>query len=498
MEISIIEIIAGIGVLVMFLYYRFTANYNFWKNLKIIGPDPIPFFGNSQDFILGRLNVAILSKKFYDEYQNEPYVGVYEGSTPKLIMRDLDLIKDILIKDFHLFPDRGILNKENRDPFEENLVNVEYDQWRVLRSNLSPSFTSGKLKDMFHLITECAQNFEKHVAKIARKGEPVECGDLAAKYTTDAIGVCAFGLNINSLGDENSGFRMFGKCLTDMNWRNVARHVCRDVFPRFYAFIRPLVYNRAEDFFINSIKETMNYRKKNKIRRKDFVDILVDLQEQRNGKLKNLGLTDELLRAQAFVFFFAGFHSTSTIISHVLYELALHPLIQDKLREEIRGAIVRDGKLTYDNIKEMKYFDKIIKETLRKYPPFNLQRRSAVDYTFEGTKVTIPKGTRLVIPVWGIQRDPNIWPDPDVFDPERFNEENEKVRHPMSYLTFGGGPRNCIGIRFSTLQMKIGIATLICKFKVDTCDKTCIPYRVQARGVIPRPIGGLQLKFIDL
>lgn len=87
-------------------------------------------------------------------------------------------------------------------------------------------------------------------------------------------------------------------------------------------------------------------------------------------------------------------------------------------------------------------------ETLRKYSiATTLTREAATDYTFENTKITIPKKTRVLIPVYAIQQDPDFYPDPKVFDPERFDEENVKKRNPMSYLPFGDGSRNCIGIK---------------------------------------------------
>ena len=72
------------------------------------------------------------------------------------------------------------------------------------------------------------------------------------------------------------------------------------------------------------------------------------------------------------------------------------------------------------------------------------------NYTFKGTKITIPKGTKVWVPVYGIQHDPNIYPKPEVFDPERFEDDAFASRHPMSYLPFGDGPRNCIGTFFNT------------------------------------------------
>lgn len=75
-----------------------------------------------------------------------------------------------------------------------------------------------------------------------------------------------------------------------------------------------------------------------------------------------------------------------------------------------------------------------------------LMRQVAVDYTFKGTKISIPKDTKLWIPAYAIHRDPDIYPNPDIFDPERFNDDVVSARHPMSYLPFGDGPRNCVGM----------------------------------------------------
>lgn len=88
----------------------------------------------------------------------------------------------------------------------------------------------------------------------------------------------------------------------------------------------------------------------------------------------------------------------------------------------------------------------IFAETLRKYPvvPF-LNRELINDYTFENSKIIIPKGLKIWIPVYGIHHDPDIYPNPEKFDPERFSEDKIKKRHPMHYLPFGHGPRNCIG-----------------------------------------------------
>ena len=154
-----------------------------------------------------------------------------------------------------------------------------------------------------------------------------------------------------------------------------------------------------------------------------------------------------------------------------LYELSLHPEVQEKAREEILRVLAKhDGKITYESIYEMDYLGRVIDgkfnsshkkssnrsnfqlfnfyvaETLRKYPPVPiLQRECNKDYQIPGTKVIIPAGLQVQIPILGMQMDPEHFPDPDRFEPDRFTEEEKSKRHHYAYLPFGEGPRNCIG-----------------------------------------------------
>jgi cytochrome P450 family 6 len=170
--------------------------------------------------------------------------------------------------------------------------------------------------------------------------------------------------------------------------------------------------------------------------------------------------------AQATQFFLAGFETTSSTISFALYELAINQDIQRKLRKEIRNVLSKfDEEISYESLKEMEYLDMCVKgeknfvknflstyfilisETLRKYPvlPF-LDRRNNADYPIAGSDVVLEKGTPIFISIWGLHFDPTYYPDPEKFDPMRFTEENVKSRPQFTYLPFGEGPRNCIGL----------------------------------------------------
>lgn len=123
----------------------------------------------------------------------------------------------------------------------------------------------------------------------------------------------------------------------------------------------------------------------------------------------------------------------------------------------------------------------IIDETLRMFPAaVRLDRVASEDFEFEGMK--IEKGQMVVVPLWALHHDPELYPDPDQFDPERFNNENKKKRDNNTYLPFGNGPRNCLGMRFAILEIKLTLANVLSKFRFETCDKTPEKIEIDSTG----------------
>jgi len=494
------SILCGITVVLFGLYYYLTSSFDFWKSRGIRGPRPIPGFGNFKDVIFAKISAGDYLTEVYNSYKNEPLIGIFVRATPILIVQDPDLIKDVLIKDFSVFANRGLPTFNKAEPLSQHLFSLEPKRWRPLRMKLSPVFTTGKLKEMFSLMSECADNLVQYMEKVTSKNEPVECRELTAKYTTDVIGTCAFGIETNALANEDSEFRTMGRKVFSPSKIHMLRIRFRESFPRVYNIIgRILPQPQVSKFFMRVITETINYREINNINRNDFVDTLCDLRKHPD-KLGDINLTDGLIASQAFVFFIAGFETSSTTISHALYELALNQKIQDKLREEIDEIYSKcDKDLTIENVKGMDYLDKVFKETLRKYPPATfLMRQSTSSYIFDGTKVNIPEGQKVWIPIYAIHRDPSIYPKPDVFDPERFTQEAVESRHPMVYLPFGDGPRNCIGARFAIYQTKIGLVKILRNYKIETCEKTPIPYINHPTAFVLSPKDGIYLKIIKI
>lgn len=154
---------------------------------------------------------------------------------------------------------------------------------------LSPVFTSGKLKDMFPLILDCAKNLEEFVEKVRNSGEPVDCRDMAAKFTTDVIGSCAFGVCMNSLSPEGSEFRRMGEQLGKFSFKKLARDFTRLYMPFLFDIIGGyLQSHEVNNFFINLIRDSIKYRQENNVYRPDFVNTLKELKEHPE-KLENIG-----------------------------------------------------------------------------------------------------------------------------------------------------------------------------------------------------------------
>lgn len=489
------EIACGLITAAFLFYYYCTSTFNFWKKRGVNGPNPIPLFGNILSVVFRKISIGEYTEHIYQKFRAEPCIGIYTFRRPVLILSNPEMIKTVLIKDFSKFSNRGVPVNEKADPLSAHLFSLETERWRPLRLKLSPVFTTGKLKDMFAMIADCSAELDSYLKKCLAKDEVVEIRDLTARFTTDVIGTCAFGVDAMALKDKESEFRRMGKMVFDPNGINIFKFRLQQFAPSLgtlLAYIAP--GTEINNFFTNLIMDTIRYRKENNIIRNDFVNTLMELCS--HPEKIDIELTESLIASQAFVFFGAGFETSSTTMSHALYELALNPSIQDKLREEIRefcGQTVTD--LQYENIKKMEYLDAVFKETLRKYPVVPiLTREASENYGFDDWKLWIPKDQQIWIPVHAIHHDPYIYPNPDTFDPERFTPEAQAARHPMHYLPFGEGPRNCIGARFGIYQTKVGLVQILRNYKVDVSEKTQIPYISDPRAFLLAPIAGVYLK----
>ncbi|XP_055623801.1 cytochrome P450 6a9-like [Toxorhynchites rutilus septentrionalis] len=486
---SIVQLVILLVTPIILLVVYVKQRYSFWSRQKVPFIEPLFPLGSFQN--VHNKSFADISREQYNQMKDRgPFHGLYFLLQPLVAITDLDLIKTVTIKDFNYFPDRGVFHNPKRDPLSAHLFSIEGNKWRTLRARLTPTFTSGKMKMMFPTLAAVGDNFSAFLVKTVAEGRELEIKDYVARFTTDVIGSCAFGIECNSFEDPNSQFRKFGGLIFDKPRHSQPVRLFLKLFPEVGRRLgMKSLRDEPSQFFGRLVKDTVDYREKNNITRKDFMSLLIEL--------KNTGgqLTIDEVAAQAFIFFGAGFETSSSNQTFCLYELALNQECQEKARKCVQEALKKHGGLTYEAVSDMAYLDQCIKETLRLYPSLPvLERKTVQNYRIPDSDVVIPKGMKVQIPVFAIHRDEQYYPNPEVFDPDRFCPDEVVKRHICSFLPFGEGPRACIGLRFGMMQSRVGLATILSNFKFNICPKTAVPLQYSASANVLQPKEGLWLK----
>ena len=204
--------------------------------------------------------------------------GVYFGTTPRLVIADNELIKNVMIKDFHCFVNRDQNNSLHK-VMNENLFNSEENEWKRMRTITSPSFTSGKLKGMLPLMEKCVDKFVAYFDHVIKEKDGVFYVKKATSgFTIDVIASTSFATDTNS-NDDRSGENVFVKNGKDFFDFNMIRILSVALFPKFvtkFLNIQSEFSPKALDFFTNLAKEIVRQRKTTKLRRNDLVQLMMD------------------------------------------------------------------------------------------------------------------------------------------------------------------------------------------------------------------------------
>ncbi|KAK9875031.1 hypothetical protein WA026_005838 [Henosepilachna vigintioctopunctata] len=199
------------------------------------------------------------------------------------------------------------------------------------------------------------------------------------------------------------------------------------------------------------------------------------------------------IRNEIDTFIFAGQDTTSTSLSFILMVLANYPKHQETLFKEISNVIGDRRTPTSVDFTSMEFLDRFIKECLRLYPPFIMSQRLLLKELITTTGYRLPAGTIVFVSIFDIQRNPNLYPDPEVFDPDRFLMENVVKRHPFTYIPFSAGPRNCIAQKYAILTIKTSICRILQNFQIEPVTmidniEFCIDAMLQVKN-------GIKVKF---
>ncbi|GFU00310.1 cytochrome P450 3A14 [Nephila pilipes] len=467
----------GVALLLGIAFVWFIRNssktHDCWKKLGVPYVQPKPFFGS----ILDNINKPFHENELERYKQFGPIYGHFQGSAPLLSVADPELLRNIMVKDFQFFTNRRGL--KTGDTITECMLQLlEGEDWKRVRTIVTPTFTTGKIKRMMDIFTSCSKVLVENFRKVAEKGEPVDAKKIYGAFTMDIIASAAFSTKLDSHNDPNNKFVRVARNVfhQSVNYR----FIFYLLFPRIMRLFRvPIFPPEGVKFFTDVTLRIIEERKRTGQKRNDFLQLLLDTAEEQKVEIKSSEKSDDILNnyaadendqvfknfkgkktlstneliAQCVIFFLAGFETTASTLAFVSYYLALNPDVQDKLVAEIDETVKEgNGELTYEAIQNMKYLDNVISETLRINPPsVRLERVTGEDYKLGDTGVVVPKGTTITIPIYAIQRDAKYFPNPETFDPDRFASPEGQCK-PLAkyvfYFAFGTGPRGYVGMRF--------------------------------------------------
>ncbi|XP_051167208.1 uncharacterized protein LOC127285301 [Leptopilina boulardi] len=474
------SLLAILTLIIIIVYFYLTRNFGYWKKRGVKEIPPTPFVGNCGKYFKYEKSPGALFKCFYDEHPNLPYVGIYMIDEPCLLIRDPEILKRIFIKDFNFFTDK-LLRSGKNDVSNNSLFFIENPHWKYLRQKFTHLFTPSKMKSKFDNMLEIGRDLDDYLDKLQLEGsgKEIDVKEVSGKFMTDVIGLILFGLKCNSLKDPEAELRKFGKAMFGTySFKRAIEISIIFLAPQFAdLFGCKFIFENAYNFFTKVFEEVLNERKNSKIKGNDFLDVIIQLRDNEVKSPHGLKLQGDNLSAQAVLLFAAGFEPPSAVMAFCLFELAKHKEIQNKLRNQINDGIIKNnGKITYELVTELQYLDMILSETLRKYPTMPVMDRKATkDYKIEETGLVIEKGTAILVPLLGLHYDPQYFPDPEKFDPERFSSDN-KLRNPYVNMPFGLGSRGCIASRQGLLQVKLGLIVIISRFEVSLLKKTSIEF----------------------
>ncbi|KRY19422.1 Cytochrome P450 4V2 [Trichinella patagoniensis] len=366
------------------------------------------------------------------------------------------------------------------------LLTSDAFKWRPRRKLLTPSFHYDILKDFIEVFNQQSKIMLKKLSdSLDISNEGFNMYQYITLCALDIICETAMGRHVNAQKNSDSDYvRAIYKLNRIIHERQKKPHLWPNIIFRLFgegkeqeeclkilhSFTWKVIQERREE--VKQLggwakvldRQMTDFEMTSQKRRLAFLDLLLQIAEQ--GKL-----TDQDIREEVDTFMFEGHDTTSAGMNWALHLLGCNPAIQAKVHEELDSIFSDDDRdATFEDVKNMTYLECCLKEALRLFPSVPLFARF-INEDFDIGGLTIPSGSEVIVSPYGVHRDPRHWPDPEIFDPDRFLPKNANGRHPFAYLPFSAGSRNCIGQRFALMEEKVVVSWILRYFEVTSVQR---------------------------
>ncbi|XP_063913528.1 cytochrome P450 4d2-like [Zophobas morio] len=466
-------LLAFLAIVIVPIYIYYTR---YSKLLKFVrqfpNPPVIPLLGNALDF---KTPGEFLKKLHVYTKTYGPVFHLQFGLRHSLVISDYKFLEFLLSHNSLLRKNANI--KFLKPWIGDGLITADGGpRWRMHRKLITPAFH-------FKILEQFVDVFEADgdilIEKLSKESgnKSVDIYPYVTRCALDAICETAMGTKINVQTNQTSSYF------------ESARHMCRlfvtrstSILGRYDFFFRftndykvqeksvKILHDYTKEVIQNKRRELTNKHSDNNTvdntdelgrkRKKAFLDLILE------AKVDNQTLTDEEIREEVDTFMFAGHDTTATSSSFILYCIANNKEVQEKILEEQRDIFgeEKNPKVTYANLQEMKYLENVVKEGLRLYTPVPISGR-LIEQDVEYNGQIIPKGMNVGIFFHGIHMNPEYYPNPEKFDPSRFEVVGNKL--PFAFIPFSAGPRNCIGQKYAMVEIKSIVSKVLRNFELS-------------------------------
>lgn len=445
-------------------------------------PGTIPIVSRFHSFLDSRamaLNpVQVLSK--YTALHGETFRFYFGGVKEAIVTTDPAVIQHVLKTNAENYHKSEIQTKRMKHFLGKGLLTLHGEEWRTQRRLIQKGFDRKQLEVLSSIMRDSLDDSLRDFDREARRG-PVDIYPHLMKMTFGMVGRSLFGARL-----KEADIDFISETISTVQ-EFMVRQTIQPYLNGWFAVSGELrrhneMRARADGILLDYIR-----RRRQEAPGHDLLQILMDARYS-DGE----GMSDELVTSESMQLLVAGHETSSNALSWLLYLLSSNPDCIERLREEF-DSVLGGEPMTYSHVPRLEFATQVVQEGLRLYPPFWMVDRMALADDRAGA-LDIPRGSTVVVFIYGVHHSPRYWGNPERFDPERFTKANEKLHRPGAWLPFGAGPRGCIGGNYAMLQIFMILSALLKKYDFQLAPGQ----KIEARPmVILRPKDGIRMNFAE-
>jgi cytochrome P450 len=420
--------------------------------------------------------VRVLTK--YIALHGETFRFYFGGVKEAMVTINPVVIQHVLKTNSENYHKSEIQKKRMGHFLGKGLLTTEGEAWRTQRRLIQAGFERKQLEVLSSIMQDSLADSLRDFDRQSRLG-PVDIYPLMMKITFGMVGRSLFGARL-----KEKDIDLISLAISTVQ-EFMVRQTIQPYLNPWFALSGEIrrheeMRNRAFGILLDYIQ-----RRRKEVPGHDLLQILMDARYN-DGH----GMSDDLITSESMQLLVAGHETSSNALSWLLYLLSSRPDCVDKVRQEF-DSVLGGKPLSYADVPKFEFTTQVIMEALRLYPPFWMVDRMALRDDRAGD-VDIPRGSTVVVFIYGAHHAPQFWENPESFDPERFSKAKEKLLTPFAHLPFGAGPRGCIGGNYAMLQMLMILSVLLRKYDFCLAPGQTIEARAM---VILRPEHGIRMTF---